>query len=80
MLVTFFRYVGDFLNVLNRSPAHLVSNIRHQHRYNLFHGSNLEFQRAVIRLSGQFSATYGRMESELRYDFIKLLRHSDLIN
>ena len=28
----FFRYVGDFLNVLNRSPTHLVSNIRHQHR------------------------------------------------
>ena len=29
-----FRYVGDFLNVLNRSPTHLVSNIRHQHRCN----------------------------------------------
>ena len=30
----FFRYVGDFLNVLNRSSTHLVSNIRHQHRCN----------------------------------------------
>jgi len=45
-VVKFFRYVGDFLNVLNRqhpesvtnisnlSPTHFVSNIRHQHRYN----------------------------------------------
>ena len=44
----FFRYVGDFLNVLNwsstsgighqhlkLSPTHLVSNIRHQHRCNV---------------------------------------------
>ena len=30
----FFRYVCDFLNVLNRSPTHLVFNIRHQHRCN----------------------------------------------
>ena len=28
----FFRYVRDFSNVLNRSPAHFVSNIRHQHQ------------------------------------------------
>ena len=32
VLVTFFRYVGDFLNVLNR---YLVSDLRHQHRCNL---------------------------------------------
>ena len=41
MLATFFRYVGDFLNfiksvtnILNQSPTHLVSKIRHQHRRN----------------------------------------------
>ena len=34
-----FRYVGglkSLTNILNRSTTHLVSNIRHQHRFNLF--------------------------------------------
>ena len=44
----FFRYVGDFLNefgrqdlesvtnISNLSPTNFVSNIRHQHRCNLY--------------------------------------------
>ena len=28
-------HIGDFLNILNRSPTHFVSNIRHKHRCNL---------------------------------------------
>ena len=32
----FFRYFSDFINVLNRSPTNLVTNIRHQHRCNRY--------------------------------------------